>query len=567
LILAGLLGATAAAADPASPDAGSATVLRGLRLAAAGLCDEAIPLLAPAHAEETFDLRAAVADVRCRMHLGRHAEARVLLGPLRERRPDLAELDLYLAIAAYHTGDRDAAKEALARSRDELSSRVEANLYEGILAFEDGQDEAALSAFEAARKIDAQDAEPIASYYAAIANARLGRLEAAREDAQRVLASDPDGRWAPKAQILIKRLDERLRPLAWRLSASVGFEFDDNVVLRGEDVTLPSDISDEADQRLTWSLDGSREIVRSRLGTVGTSVDYVGTRHGELREFDVQYPAIALWWRRALGESSLAQAEYRFGYAWVGAKPFLDTHSFGVSFLRSFREAGRTGVHARGFAYRYQEEPDDVADGTGVAGDPCPDDPNGSPLLVCGPPGVDEGSRLARSGLGYELSLGHTLSPAWTDGVLELSAEARFQHYLAEGSDSQYLRLQPGLGARLKLPGAVLASVGASYTFRPFLGRSSLPDPDALEVVGDPPRGLQFEPTHQYRRDHIAQVSIGLERTFFDWITLDGRYTYIDNSSNQETADYDRHVVGTHLTVHFHDFTMHLGDSSVDSPD
>jgi hypothetical protein len=55
------------------------------------------------------------------------------------------------------------------------------------------------------------------------------------------------------------------------------------------------------------------------------------------------------------------------------------------------------------------------------------------------------------------------------------------------------------------------------------------------------------------RRDRIYEAEAELFYPLTEWLTVSARYRYADNVSNTAVFDYDRHIVGGYLTVHWID--------------
>ncbi|HBS32245.1 MAG TPA: hypothetical protein DEA40_10970, partial [Parvularcula sp.] len=108
-----LLGAALAVLVTGLPAAGSeldATLLRANTLARKGRCDEALALLAAGAASA----RASLLRGECHVEGKRWAEAVAALDEAQRLDPQLAEVQLPLAIARYHVGDLEGSRRALA---------------------------------------------------------------------------------------------------------------------------------------------------------------------------------------------------------------------------------------------------------------------------------------------------------------------------------------------------------------------------------------------------------------------------------------------------------------------
>ena len=148
-----------------------------------------------------------------------------------------------------------------------------------------------------------------------------------------------------------------------------------------------------------------------------------------------------------------------------------------------------------------------------------------------------------RTGIGYELFAGHSWTLPWLERAIQLRPGLRFQQFFARGSEASYFRLEPRVGTRIELPFRLFANTDLSYAYKPYVGSSSLPEPGASQS------GQQFQPVGTRRYDSIWRIGAGLERTFFDRVVAEARYSFLDNGSSHTVSDYERNLFGIYLTV------------------
>src|SRR4029453_3169399 len=320
----------------------------------------------------------------------------------------------------------------------------ELDLYRGLLLLElsDTPRDAAL-ALERARGEGGDALEPMASYYAGVAWARASERERARESLERVVAAFPGADWARPAQAALAGLEAR-RPY-WA-SLRAGYEYDDNVVLLGNGVALPSEISSQRDDRAVWLLQAGGEIFRGGPWAAGAAASYEGWAHSDLSEFDLHYPSLQLWLDRRLGERTTVRALLDGDYAWVDGEPFYTSHGAGLALFESFGRAGTTELGARLWAQNYLFAKTDVPDGPGTPGAPCFDDDP-----ICGPAGLDESRARNRDGTGFTLGLLHTVPLAAERAQLRFGF--RYYHFGARGQEYSYNAYEWLADLNVRLPG------------------------------------------------------------------------------------------------------------------
>lgn len=523
------------AAVPTARGAEEETVLRlrGERLAAQGHCQEAIPLLEKVLAARASDARAAFVAGQCRVRQQRYTEAAQLFERARQADPGLAEAELYLGIARFHQGDLAAAEQALDAAAPRLPDRAELHLYRGLVLLQRAQSREAATALERARTGD-PDLDPIASYYAGLAWADAEERKQAEEALRRARQHAPGTEWATEADRALERLAAGATP-PWWLRATLGGEYDDNVVLRAQGVTLPDEIGRAHDVRAVWELEAGRQLWRGRDWGLGARLAYRGSAHQDLEDFNDHYPVGSLWLDRRLSERALARLQYDLGYAWYQGDPFLVSHVLTPAVFRYWGAAGRTELFARLRRYNFLFGNDDVVDAG--AGGACPPG-----FLTCGPPGLDEDSARNRDGQGVSAGVEHVLPLALAEA--RLRGGYTYHRYSARGSEYSFQGHEVHAGAQASLPAAFVLDALVSYTYRPYRNRSTFPDPADVRFDGNP-----YPLQNERRSDDAWRFEVGLGRAVTESLSAAVRYGYYKQHSNAAVFDYDREILGFYLTL------------------
>lgn len=306
---------------------------RGALLAAEGKCSEAIPLFQRALAADPKEARAGLLLGRCQNAAKQYAEAAKTLTDALHRDPNLQEADLELAVADYHQEDFAGARAALEKARPGLTGDARFQLYDGLVLLREGKRSEGIAALQRARRIDPKGVEPTASYVEGLALENQGERGEAKDAMERVIATDPNGRWGTAART---RLDQWAfsRGRNYWAEVTVGYESDSNVVLRGQGVDLPSDISDAADWRTVWNVNAGYEFLNTPDWGAGAALNYTGTQQHVLTDFSYDYLVGSAWVDRRLTEKLSAHMQGDYGYGWtdggnswvseVAATPALD---------------------------------------------------------------------------------------------------------------------------------------------------------------------------------------------------------------------------------------------------
>ena len=530
-----LIVATVALGVPPDVAAASSERDRALQLAREARCRAAVPELEALLEANPKDGELGLATGECLIRLQRYADAVERLEATRAVDPDREGVDAALAIAFYHAENPEAADEALSRAEARNPDRAKVQLYRGLLLLGESENESGAAALEQASVLDPAYAEPVSSFYQGLA---LGRVdeERARAALNRVIAGWPGTTWADEARRALAELDAGESDFSWWLNASIGVEFDSNVVLRGSGVDLPDDISDEEDWRGVWSLSGGTTLYRDENWTVGVSASYYGNRQDDVTDFDIHYPTISGWVDRALAERTFLRGRYEYGFAWVGGDEYLSEHRVEASLLQDFEDWGRTRFELRFLNDDFRFRTVDVA-GPDSPGAGCP--PN---LLTCGPFGLNEASARNRDGWEFGAGFLHVFPLPDLPGLSKNTVRGGYDYSIYDSRGQEYSYMQHGfaLGAATTLPWNFQLDVEASFLYRPYRNPSTFPD-------STPTDGTQYQLSPNKRREREWLVGAKLTRPLTKYLSLELSWSYDDNDSTAAVFDYDRHVVGLRL--------------------
>ena len=516
---------------------------RGMTLAREGRCEAALGELAQARAATPADVEVLRMIGLCELRLHRYAEASSTLAEATAAAPQRADLALSLAMARFHAGDYDGSEQALAGAAA-LEQDAEYQLYLGMLRLQRGDDAGAVTALERARALDAKRVDPVASYYLGIALAQERETPRARETLLGVSDTWRGTGWGNEAARMLAQLDHRdARSIFGSIGA--GFEYDDNAVLRGRGVPLPSDISDESDWAGVWTAAAGAELWKRNGVVLGLMGSYRGTTYVELDDFDSQFPSATLWLDGPLDESTRARLRYDFGYAWQQGDPFVATNNLTGSVERTWPRFGSTAFFVQGANDQYFFRSDDVPAGDGVPGSACPPGTGDEP---CGPPGLNERHERDRDGWGWGAGFDHSLTIE--TGALplidtQLLGGFRYAGFAADGREYDFDAFDFHGGFATTLPAALELDFSAGFTLRPYRHSTTFPDPNDLVD------GVEYGLPNTRKREKTTHVEVELARGFGDYVVVGAHARYLDNHSTAKVFDYDQFVVGMSITLNF----------------
>lgn len=512
-----------------------------IALAREGRCEVALEALSALDGLPETDPLVARRIGECALRLQRFREAARALETARRLDPDAPGVDLHLAMAHFHLGNHDAAAEALSRARTTSSDRPEFLLYSGLLAIESGDDDSAIRSLDAASRLSDRSVEPVASFHLGKALARAGDQERAKAAFERVKRQFPDSEWARQADRALAAMREDSGIPTWA-SLELGFEHDDNALLRGRGVGRPEEVSGQSDERGYWYLDVGALLLDQRDWSGGLTLRYGGTENNELERFDTHAPGGSLWLDRALGTATL-RAQYDFDAAWIDSDPFVLSHLVSLSLFEPWSSGGNTvfSVAVGVDDYRYDRRP--VPDGPpgGGTGDPCAD-----PTRPCSPFGVDEVDETDRDGTGLRVGVIHHEPLPFENGWFKrpwIEGGYRYSRYWSEGREYDHQRHQVEIGAGIELPMALILRVAGHYAYVPHDHPTVFPDPSDVVI------GQQYPLDSRNRREHETGIRIRLERAFAEHVLVSTRWSRTRNRSTADVFDYTRDLFGISVRI------------------
>lgn len=496
-------------ASPARANEKAAVLrVRAAQLAGDGQCARALPLLARARSLDPEDAAAALLDGQCLFEQRRYADAVPALAAADRLDPGRGDVALLLGMARYHEGELAQADADLARAEALLPPSAELSLYRGLVLLEQARADEAAVRLQRAGLLDPAAVEPAASYYGGLAHAGAGRRAEAEASLQRVTQLAPDSDWSRRADEALASATQPEYPLRRWLVFQAGLEYDSNVALRGDDVSLPNDISNKSDGRGIWAIDIGGELYRDAQWGAGALARYDGSAQFELSDFNQHYLGTAVWVDRRLGERTFARLQPEFGVGFLDNDDYLRFYGATGELIRDFSRWGSGRLYTR-YAY------------------------NDYLYRILGSGSV----KRERDRDGHAVNVGYEhILPLGED--TELRGGPFYRYYGSRGKEYEHDAVGGWLGVRRALPYEFAVDARGSYGVSFYRHRSTFLMP------GEPRRD---------REDRLAVAEVRLERPITRRVTATLRWLFQDSDSNTRVFDYDRHIAGAYVTIAFED--------------
>ncbi len=156
----------------------------------------------------------------------------------------------------YQRGELEEAKKWLVEAEKEGIRPAQTAFLKGLVLVKDGDETGAVAAFENAKALDKAMAQAC-DYQIGICYLKEKKFTDARKAFEEVVLVDPSTNMASFANEymdVLSKKEEAARP--FKISGGVAWQYDDNVVLRPEDTSFATNISDKADSREVYTLRG-----------------------------------------------------------------------------------------------------------------------------------------------------------------------------------------------------------------------------------------------------------------------------------------------------------------------
>ena len=493
---------------------------RAAQLATDGNCTAALPLIDQAKAiDSAGDDSAALMAGRCYISTKNFAAAKPALERAVAHDPSSGDARLALGIAKYHLGEKDAARADLEQAEKMLPNNPEAELYLGMILLEQENPAAAVNRLDRSRSLSGDTIEPASNYYAALAHAEAGDTKRAEELLRGVQTSAPGTVWAQRAGEALAQADARRAsagPTRW-LTAQAGLDYDTNISLRSDAIAQPTNISGDDDGRAWWALDGGAELFKTNGWGGGMGANYTGSQPFHADDFGQHYITASPWLDRELGAKTLLRIAPEGGIGFFDNQEFLRFGGIRPELRHDFGRGGTGSLYVR-YAYndfRYNQVfiPFDPAG-------PMPDrsrteqhnyrDRDGHDVLV-----------------GYDHMIGVGDSTTLRGGGF-------VRDYTAKGAEYDFTGGGGWIGIRQTLPMRFILDLQGGAEYDGYESDSSF---------------LLADESLRDRKDLIGTAGVVLTRPITDWLSVSARYQYLNNDSNTEVFNYDRHIVGLFVTI------------------
>ena len=515
----------------------------------------ALALAGPAQASEKSQALSARAVIA--LNAGDTAGARALLDQAVAADPDDADVRYQRGVLRGRGGDTAGAVEDLERALALRPWFPVAALELGIALIDEGRAAAAEPPLLQAQQVPALDAQ--ASFYLALAQLRLGRMDLARASLARAREGDASLTTATRyyegviayregdytaaeeafASVQRERADTAMgreagqylvliadsRSADYSAFGTFAMEYDSNVTL-GPTQTVPGSVSGEADGRAVFNLGGRWTPLRYGGASLSLSYEFFQSLQFDLTDFDLQ------------DNRPAAQLQYDYGVLSVGLLGRYDYYLLGSdSFLSevtampwvTIREEGfgRTEMYVRVQPRDYKQIAYSVL--------------NGVYTFAGIRQYFDIGNAAQQIWLGYQLG---TTNPDSTTNVTDQFFRDQYQY----GSQ------MAEIGIRWPLPFEILGEAAYRYENQSYGAASGcLPNGPGGTITlctpGTPlPAGLDR------REDNDHRVILSFERRLpeiWEHLSVVAAYFGTFNDSNKSAFEYDRNIGSLGLQVRY----------------
>lgn len=433
--------------------------------------------------------------------LGNYPSAITAFQRVLDLNPKDPRVQYEMGMAYFTMEDYPRAMDSFKRAHGDDPSNALVLLYLGATYQRIGQHRRSIRYVRKAQRLDPKLAQ-LSEFYLGMAYMGLGWEEKASEAFQACIDIDPTAEVAVRARDSIATIAEReKREKRWGISATLSFQYDDNVVLKPEGVTTAVRISDESDFRGVGFLWGEYRFLQGRPWLAGVRGSFYQSLHTSLHDYDVTDTAASLYggYRgEVMGFPYKVEADYVYEYTWLGNRSYLERNSGVVSL-----DINETSYLLTQVAYRAQKKDFFNQPFLGRANDRDALNHRGGLTQYLF---FSEGTRYIHGGYFYDRD--DADGSNWDyDG-----------HYFSGGF---FTPLIYGVGLRL-------------------LGEYYRQDFDNINTT-----------FLKRRRDKEWTGHVSLDRNFGKYLNLSAYYVHQDHDSNIDAFEYDRNIYFVSVTGRF----------------
>jgi tetratricopeptide (TPR) repeat protein len=244
-------------------------------------------------------------------------------------KPGINEVYLELAEVNYQLGEFQDALDVLAVAEKENVSPGQTAYMKGLVLMAMGKNTEAVESFKNARELSPELVQA-ADYQMGLAYLNEGRLEESEERFNEVISRDPDSDMGIYSKSYLDKIPKKKKAQTpFRYYAGVHFQYDDNVVLKGDttEAVAVEDVSDEDDYREVVT--AGIEYYPETKGPVGIVFHYslYYSNHHDLSEYDVNSHSFVVVPNYSIDSKSNASVALGYTYSWVDDERYLTTGS------------------------------------------------------------------------------------------------------------------------------------------------------------------------------------------------------------------------------------------------
>ena len=263
-----------------------------------------------------------------------------------ERDPKSSVAQLYIGLSLYKLKRYDEAGIAFDRAIALDANNGSALLFRGLTYQATGAYDKAVAPLEKAAAAD-PDLAQLALYNLGISRYRMGDNEAAKTALSRTIELDGTSDTAADARAMLAKIEgaESKTKKRWKLGASVGYQYDDNVTT--DEIDVSSNLQDTA---FVFQANASYKLLQGEPVGLEAGYDFYQSLYDEQSDFDLQSHTLSLYAEKEISGVDTGLL-YLYTRSLLGGDDFLGIHSVTPSVGYAF-----TPRWYANFSYNFQDK-------------------------------------------------------------------------------------------------------------------------------------------------------------------------------------------------------------------
>ncbi|MBM3250320.1 MAG: tetratricopeptide repeat protein [Candidatus Omnitrophica bacterium] len=254
------------------------------------------------------------------------------LEPLREavtNTPKIKEALMELIDSLYQLGELEEAKKWIAEAETQEIKPAQTAFLKGLVLARDNQDGGAIESFKRAKELDPAMSQG-SDYQIGLIHLKKKEFSRAQEIFKDVVVVNPNSTMANFANQYLDILKERGQPARpFKLDAGFAWQYDDNVAVKPEDISIETNISGKSDWRHVYTMNTEYNHNFSDTFNLRAQYSFYDAEQHRMHFYDMMSQTFTIQ-PNFTSEKTLLSFPTGYNHVWVNDTTYLSMPTFGT---------------------------------------------------------------------------------------------------------------------------------------------------------------------------------------------------------------------------------------------